>query len=307
MQKSTWKTSLTGLFADQTYLGILSILIWGSTVAFSRRLTGELGTWTASTLIYSGAGLLACLVAAFTPGRLAGMLRLPRRYLWGCGGLFVLYMVSLYLAIGTAANPPQVVVVGLINYLWPGLSLVFSVPLLHKKARPYLPLGILVSLGGVALASWQPGAALSDVLTPAALGTDLLALVAAVCWGLYSTLSRRWAGEHSEGAVPLFLLASGLVLGLGRIFSPETSHWSLQVGLELAYMIVFPAMLAYGFWDSAVRRGRIVLLASLSYFIPLLSTAITVVVLGVPAQPVLWLAALLVFAGAVICKLSVDE
>jgi len=307
MQPASLKKAVAGLFADQTYLGILSILIWAGTVAISRRLTAELGTWTASALIYTAAGILACLVAAFTPGRLAGMLRLPRRYLWGCGGLFVLYMVSLYLAIGMAANPAQVVVVGLINYLWPGLSLVFAVPLLGHKARPFLPLGILVSLGGVALASWQPGAPLADLLTPAALVPDLLALTAAVCWGLYSTLSRRWAAENTRGAVPLFLLASGLVLSLGRAVNPETSHWSLPVGFALAYMIVFPAMLAYDFWDSAVRRGRMILLASLSYFIPLLSTVITVTLLGVPAQPTLWLAALLVFAGAVVCKGSMVE
>ena len=299
--------ALKTLFADQTYLGVLAILLWSSTVAFSRRLTGELGTWTAAGLIYTSAGLLACLLAALTPGRLRAMLRLPRLYLWGCGALFVVYMVALYLAIGSAANPAQVLVVGLINYLWPGLSLVFAVPLLGSRARPLLPVGILVSLGGVGLASWQPGLPLAEVFSWAALGPYLLALLAAVCWGLYSTLSRRWAGEASPGAVPFFLLASGLVLGLGRAFNPEVSSWSIGTGLELAYMIVFPAMLAYSFWDSAVRRGRILLIATLSYFIPLLSTGITVLVLGAPAPGTLWLAAALVFGGALLCKQSIVD
>ena len=32
-----------------------------------------------------------------------------------------------------------------------------------------------------------------------------LALVAAVCWALYSNLTRRWAGDHEDGAVAVFL------------------------------------------------------------------------------------------------------
>lgn len=307
MQLSPKPPARTSLFADPTYLGVLAILLWSSTVAFSRRLTGDLGTWSAAALIYTGAGLLAMVAAAFTPGRLREMLRLPRAYLLGCGGLFVLYMISLYLAVGTAANSTQVVVVGLINYLWPALSLLFSVPLLKKQANPLLPLGIVISLAGIGLASWQPGLQLADLLSAATLWPYLLALVAAVCWGLYSNLSRRWAGESTQGAVPFFLLASGLALSVGRALTPETSHWSPQTGLELGYMIVFPAMLAYNFWDSAVRRGRMILVVTLSYFTPLLSTLLTVLLLGAPAQGTFWLAALLVFAGALVCKVSIRE
>lgn len=235
------------------------------------------------------------------------MLRMPRLYLFGCGGLFTLYMICLYLAIGAATSPAQVVVVGLINYLWPGLSLAFSVPLLRKKARPLLPVGILTALAGIVLASWQPGVNLADSLRAGTGGQYLLALVAAVAWGLYSVLSRVWAGDHSEGAVPLFLLSSGLALALGRAFHPETSTWSLPVGLILVYMIIFPAMLAYSFWESAMRRGRIILVTALSNFTPLLSTVISVTVLRAPAPAALWLGALLVFTGAAISKFSIPE
>ena len=300
---------------NQTLRGVLAILFWSTTVAFSRQVTGALGTWTGSALIYTSAGALAIALAALTPGRIQAMLRLPRKYLFGCGGLFTLYMVCLYLAIGAAATPAQVVVVGLINYLWPGLSLAFSVPLLRKKARPFLPVGILTALAGIILASWQPGANLGSSLGSSLGGSllagtgaqYLLALVAAVSWGLYSVLSRVWAGDHSEGAVPFFLLTSGLALALGRVFHPETSTWSLPVALTLIYMIIFPAMLAYSFWESAMRRGRIILVAALSNFTPLISTVISVTVLKAPAPAALWLGALLVFAGAAISKFSIPE
>lgn len=75
----------------------------------------------------------------------------------------------------------------------------------------------------------------------------------------------------------------------------------------LAYNVIFPVMLAYAFWDYAMRTGRIVLLASLSYLIPILSTGISALFLGLTPRAVLWLACALVIAGALVCKLSIGE
>lgn len=300
-------SSRKNIFADQTYLGILAILFWSGTVAFSRNLTSALGIWTTGALIHGSAGLLSCLIAAFTPGKLAGMRRLPRRYLLICGGLFVVYIATLYLAIGLAVNSTQVVVVGLINYLWPGLSLVFSIPLLKKKARPYLLPGILVAFAGVVLSSWQAEMKLADILNAATFLPYLFALIAAVSWGLYTNLCSVWIDEKTQSAVPLFLLGGGLLLGFVRLLTPETAHWSAATGVQLVCMIIFPAMLAYNFWDAGIRRGRMILIVTLSYFTPLISTLITVLLLHIPAQQNLWIGAALVFLGALICRRAVKD
>ena len=135
----------------------------------------------------------------------------------------------------------------------------------------------------------------------------VLALAAAVCWGLYSNFSRRWASGHDGVGVPLFLLASGLLLGLLRLGQAETSIWSSGTVLELLYMAVFPGMLAYAMWDNAVRRGRIIFVAVLSYLTPLLSTIFSSIVLSVRPGAALWLGSLFVIAGAVICKYAIDD
>jgi drug/metabolite transporter (DMT)-like permease len=77
--------------------------------------------------------------------------------------------------------------------------------------------------------------------------------------------------------------------------------------VELAYMAVFPTILAYAFWDTAMRRGNMILVASLSYLTPLLSIIIGSVYLGVGAGWNLWTGCILVVAGSLICKLSVEE
>lgn len=288
-----------------TLLGGIAILLWSTTIAFSRSLTEQLGTLTTAALIYTAAGIAGLLAARLQAGGLAPMRRLPRKYLIGCGALFVIYITTLYLAVGTAQTRMQVLAVGLINYLWPALSLIFSIPILGHRARPLLPLGIVLALGGVWLATTSG----SD-LTGGEMGSVLpytLALAAAVCWGLYSNLSRRWAAGNDGGGVPLFLLASGLLVGLFRLFTPEISHWTAQIGLELAYMALFPGMLAYVLWDIAVRRGEIILVASLSYLTPLLSTLFSTLILNVNPGAPLWLGAGFVIIGAVICKISIID
>jgi drug/metabolite transporter (DMT)-like permease len=292
-----------------TLFGIIAIIFWSTTIAFSRSLIEQLGTLTSASIIYTCAGIIGILYTSAQPGKLGLIRKLPRLYLLGCGSLFVFYLLSLYLAVGMAATRAQVLAVGLINYLWPGLSLVFSIPLLGKRGKPFLPLGILIALTGVWLAtSSVNGISFSSLLQDHNGWVPYgLALIAAICWGLYSTLSRRWAGDNDGGAVPLFLLASGLVLGLLRLYVVETTNWSVQAGFELAYMAVFPGMLAYVLWDHAVRKGEIILVASLSYITPLLSTVISALVLNIAPGPWIWVGAVLVFAGAILCKVSIGE
>ena len=81
--------------------------------------------------------------------------------------------------------------------------------------------------------------------------------------------------------MPLFLLATGLVLAGLRLVFPERTQWNSQSMVELAYMAVFPTILAYVFWDTAMRRGNMILVTSLSYLTPLLSIIIGSMYLGV--------------------------
>jgi drug/metabolite transporter (DMT)-like permease len=293
-----------------TALGIIAIVFWSSTMAVSRSLTEQLGAVTAATCIYLISGTLgtAYLLAR---GKLAAVRRMPRLYLFGCGALVVVYLVLIYMAIGLASTRRQVIGVGIINYLWPGLTLIFSVPVLKKRAGPLLVPGALVAFAGAVLAAsagtqqFSAAGFLQDLRSAEA--PYVFALAAAVLWGLYSNLSRRWAGSHEGGAMPVFLLAAGVVLALMRPFFHEQQHWATHTYFELAYMALLPALLAYGFWDTSMRKGNLVLVASIAYLAPVLSTTTTSVYLNVTPGPNLWIACALVVAGAVVCKLSVTD
>ena len=190
---------------------------------------------------------------------------------------------------------------GLLNYLWPALTLLFSLRLQGNTARIGLIPGTLLALFGIFLVLTQ-GAAVSwssfatNVLSnPLAYG---LALLAAVLWGLYSNLTRRWGGADSRGAVLLFTLASGLAFGLFRLLRPEAgASISGGVAAEVAFLALATA-LAYVFWDMAMRAGDAVLVAACSYLTPFFSTVVSTLYLKVLPGLSLWLGCLLIMAGS---------
>jgi drug/metabolite transporter (DMT)-like permease len=289
-----------------TILGLVAILIWSTTVALARSATEQVGPLTSAALIYLLGGTLGCAywAASGTTPRLSS---LDRRYLVGCGALFVLYQFSVYVGLGTARDRTQVLGVGLLNYLWPMLTLVFSLLLLKIKATALVIPGVLAATAGVFFVMTQ-GESLSQVLSAPGSRQSIipygLGLTAGISWGLYSALSRKWAGDAEGSAAPVFMLAAGTILGLLRFVFHEQSTWSTRATLELLYLAIGPNV-AYLFWERAMQRGDIILVASCSYFTPLLSTIISRYYLGVSLSWRLWLGCVLIITGAFACNLAV--
>ena len=289
-----------------TLLGILAILFWSTSIGLGRALTEQVGTFRAACSIYLLGGLIACAVSLWQGTSLRAHTLLGPKYLLGCGGLFAAYMVCLYLAIGFSHDRRQTITVGLINYLWPALTLILAVPIQKRPARGLMLLfGVALALFGIYLSMGTPGSSFSPIsLRQPGYGNGpyWLALAAAVLWALYSNLSRRWGTAQGCDAVPVFILATGIILLPLRLGITEEAHWTRGAILHLTYLAVVPTFLAYIFWDKAVRKGNFVLVASFGYLTPLLSTWISVIYLRVNAGLRLWVACVLVVSGAVICN-----
>jgi drug/metabolite transporter (DMT)-like permease len=289
-----------------TLFGLLAILLWSSTIGFSRSVSEALGPLTSGFIIYILAGLVACLQVLLQKESLSPIFRLPKLYLFGAGAFFVSYEVALYLSIGLSQTREQVLVVGLINYLWPVFILISAIPILNYRASPLLGLGIILAVVGMGLALGGTPSVWLNSLRGAWL-PYLLMFYGALAWSLYTNLSRRWIGDNPLSALPLFFLCTGITLGIMRLFVAETWQWSLPVGLQTGYLILGTTWLAYTFWDTGSRRGNIILLTTVSYLIPLFSTWISSLILNTPAQPSLWIAAGLIIAGSVVSRKSVRE
>ncbi|MBI5386222.1 MAG: aromatic amino acid DMT transporter YddG [Verrucomicrobia bacterium] len=292
-----------------TASGLAAILLWSTTFAVARSLAERVGTLTAAASVYLVAGVLFLVQVWWAKVPLTRCLKLPRRYLLGCGFLFVLCTTSVYLAVGLAKDREQVLEIALVNYLWPAGTVVLSVLILNKQAQWLLLPGTALGLAGMFLVMTQ-GARVSWTSfwehfqsNPAAY---LFALMAALSWAFYSNLARRWAGPNQGGAVELFMPVTGLVLLVMRLLSPETTSWSGQAVGEAGLLGAITA-LSYGLWDVAMRRGNLLLVAACSYFTPLLSTLVSCAYLQVKPGPRLWIGCLLLVAGSLLSWRSVSD
>jgi drug/metabolite transporter (DMT)-like permease len=210
--------------------GLGAILLWSATFAFARSLSEQVGPITAGTAVYLIGGCLCLARLAWSRKGITELLKLPRLYLLGCGSLFIFYTAAIYLAVGLAKDRQQLLEIALVNYLWPSLTVLCSLLLLKKRASLWLVPGTALALTGVFLVMTQ-GAHVSWWSFTEHLQSNqvayALALAAAISWALYSNLTRRWSGPESDGAVGLFIPATGLILLALRLLTTEPTGWSL--------------------------------------------------------------------------------
>ena len=298
-----------------TVLGFSALVFWSTSIAFSRSVTEKIGTLNTAffNLLFSGLLLFVVQWVIYRKEFIPKIKRLPFEYFYKVGIFLVLYMVAFYGAVGEAASREAVIVVGIVNYLWPGLIFLFSVPLLKQRtAYGWLVPGILIAFMGTAMALLEGNrVSVSDL--QASLGGNifpyLLALTAAVSWGLYSNLARKFKMAEDIISVPLlFIISSGfiLVLQLIRGEAPRLnlSGWEY---MEFGYLVIFPTALAYLFWQKAMSGGNKDLVAAFSYMVPLVSTVVSGLYLDIRIGPGFWAAALMVLLGAVWCRKSIKD
>lgn len=274
-----------------------------------RSLSESLGPVGAGAAVYCVSGAIALGRLAVSPDRRRRLKRLRHEYLFFCGFLFVAYMCLLFLAVGLARDRQQVLEVGMLNYLWPALTILLSLPLLGKRAAwPLLP-GTILALSGVFLVltqnadvSWRSFAG-NLAANPAAYG---LGAAAGLSWALYSVLTGRWAGGERTGAVDLFLPATAAFLLLAFFFVDERRDLTARAIAE-AVFLGGATYLAYEFWDTSMRTGRVVTVAAASYFTPLLSSAASCLYLSIAVGVSFWTGASILVAGSLLSWYSVTE
>lgn len=289
--------------------GMLAAVLWSTTVAAGRRLTEVFGGMSTVALVHAAAAVFSLLYLAVSPAARQSVIRGSKRYLVGCGALFILYVLLFYRVLALASSREQVLVVGIINYLWPSLSLLLSVPLLGRRTSlPALLAANLVAVLGVALALLAGSDITARGFTVILAGgwqAYLPAFGAALCWGLYNNLSRRWGGADGSGAVPVFIIVTALLM------SPRLYQIHGDISFEpesvtlLAFVALFPTFLAYFLWDQAERKGHHSTVNAMAYGIPVASTLITSLYLHLKVPALTWLGCVMVIAGAALSRLVI--
>lgn len=286
-----------------TLVGLAAILCWSTSVGLFRSVAEHLGP-------VGGAACTFTLSALFVTLRFG----LPRwqqlrswhpAYVLGCGIIFVAYEIGLSLSLGFASNRTQTLELGMINYLWPSLTVVLATTAGLQRFSWGLVPGVLLAMFGIVLVLQGDGQFSAAGLwanvqsNPLAYG---LAFAAALLWPCYSVISRLFA--RGANALSLFLWAVSAALWFHFALGHEPAlHMSWPAGMQL-FMLGALTALGYSCWDFGIRHGNLTVMAVGSYFTPVLSALVGTVWLQVRPSWGFWQGVALVTLGSLICWYS---
>ncbi len=273
---------------SSTFYALAAIALWAT--------LASLGTTLAHVPTFLLTGL--ALVIGSVPSwplvlRDRAAWRVPARTLaLGVYGLFGFHFL-LFIALRHA--PP--VEANLVNYLWPLLMVVLAPVLLPGvRLRALHLVAALLGFAGAAIAilGARSGAGNAGGET----WGFALAAGSAFIWASYSLWTQR-VPPFPTAAVGLFGLVSGLLsLACHALLEPAATL-SVRDGLLLALCGLGPLGAAFYLWDMALKRGDARQIGILSYFTPLASTALLLLVTGRPLSWSIALAAALIISAAV--------
>ena len=280
-----------------TLLGLLAILLWSSVVGLIRSVSEGLGPIGGAAMIYSVSAVFLLLAL-----RLPNLRQFPRAYLILGSLLFVSYEICLSLSLGYANTRLQAIEVGMINYLWPCFTVLMALAFNGQKAKWWLLPGLLLSLFGIGWimsgeGGWSPAQMLANVHSNPL--SYSLAFAGAVIWAVYCNLTKKIAQGHN--GVVLFITLTAVALWIKYAFSSESSmQFTLPVTLPL--LCAGMAMGAgYAAWNVGILHGNMTLLATVSYFTPVLSAVFAALVLDTALNASFWQGVVMVTLGSLIC------
>lgn len=279
-----------------TACGLVAILLWSTAAGLIRSVSERFGPLGGAALIYTlGAVLLFVLL-----GR-------PRVrstswfYLIMGSALFVAYEVCLSLALGYASNRNQAIELGVVNYLWPCLTVLLAIVMNGQKARWMIVPGTALALFGILWVVSGNGLSLATIVTHVSSNplSYSLAVGCAITFALYCNVTRRYAG--GQNLVMLFFALTAGVLWLKYAASSEViPAFTLNSSAQLVAAGVAMAG-GYALWNLGILRGNLTLLATASYCAPVLSSAFAALWLGAHLTAQFWQGAVLVTAGSLMC------
>jgi len=286
-----------------TLIGLVAIVLWSSIVGLIRSVSDHLGPTGGAAMMYSVASCFLLLtVGGARPRELRAFA--SRYLLWG-SLLFVAYELCLALSIGYANTAQQAIEVGMVNYLWPTFTIVAAIVFNRQKANWLIAPGFVLSIVGI---GWVlggehgfdlPGMWRNVQDNPLSYG---LALAGALIWAGYCTVTARIA-NGKNGVTPFFILVALALWAKYLLEGGGSMDFSLSA---IVYLLLAAGAMGFGYaaWNVGILHGNVTVLAGASYFIPVLSSALSVWLLGAALSWAFWQGAAMVCGGAILCWLA---
>ena len=262
-------------------LTLLVVLFWGTAASAFKIALRQVSPYT---LLVCAAAVSTCalLLILLGRGQLGQLRTLPRPVLVRAALLGLLNPFLYYLVLFKAYSllPGQIAMA--LNYGWPLVLTLLSVPILGQRLGRGQLAAVGVSFVGAVLIATRGQLTHFGGLSGAGL---LLAAGSTLLWALF------WLGNARIGADPVLKLfvgfCSGLIAALvcsplfGGLVLPPPAAWP-----ALVYIGLFEMGLTFVFWLSALQLATTTArITNLVYLTPFLSLCFLRLVIGEPIHP----------------------
>lgn len=290
----------TPLLSNPYLLLVLTMLFWGGNSVAGRLAVGEISPIALTSLRWIVVGTVMFALYRRPLRTYWPELRAHKAYLLAMGIIgFTAYNSLIY----WAAHSTTALNINIITAAMPAMILVGALMLFGQPVRPLQWAGMIVSVLGVAVVATKGELA---TLGHLALNTgDLLVLVATAFYATYSLLLRKRPPVPSivffAAITPIAALSSLALLG-AEMASGQFALPTMKCWLVLAYVAVFPSLLAQIFFIRAVEiigSGRAGMFANL---VPVFGSSLAILILGEAFAAYHAAALLLVIMGILIAE-----
>ena len=279
-----------------TLIGTVAPVTWAMNVPLMRVVVESFGVAPGECLLYAVAATALYVSVGIPKFRKAD----PRYLIFGIPSA-VLCTLCLVLAVYFSEGGTQTMEVGMVNYLWPALTVIAAVLFAGVRSSLWLIPGTLICLSSVFWIISGGTFSVASFLFHASENPTsyLLGLAAAVTWTLYSVFTKLW-GRGQNFSTVIFLLDTIVFAVLWAAgFGPDLTITTKGVASVLAGGIA--AGLAYGCWTHGMLYGNVTLLSVASYFTPVMSCAFGVLWIDAHLTESFWWGSAVLVAGSLIC------
>ncbi len=218
---------------------------------------------------------LFLLILMISRKKFSELKQLPRKDLLfsALAGFFNPFAYYLVLFKSYSLLPAQIAQP--LNYTWPIMLVLLSIPLLRQKADKKSFIALLMCLIGVVLIS--SGGKIGRIENPVGV---FLALFSAVIWGFYWILNMKDSRDESVKLFLNFLFGLIYILIYGLIFV-DFQLPSPKGLMSTAYVGIFEMGLTFFLWSKALSLAESTAsVSTLAYLSPLLSLVFIALILG---------------------------
>lgn len=280
-----------------TLVGLIAILLWSAIVGLIKSVSEGFGAIGGAALIYTCSAILLLFTVGFPKLR-----AFPRSYLIMGSVLFVCYELCLSLSLGFTHSGRQAIEVGMVNYLWPSMTILLAVIVNRQKTSLFIIPGVILAIVGIGrVLGGNQGFSLSEIINnvmdnPLSYG---LAFSGAIIWAIYCVVTKIIAGGNN--GITLFFILTALTLWVKFLISPQPPFvLSLHAWISLGLAAIAMGF-GYAAWNTGILHGNVTVLAAASYFIPVLSAVMAAFMLDSHLTLAFWQGTAMVSLGSLLC------